>query len=54
VCGSGELTSAMDQTKFSSFDITIVSSTTGGTWNAETLYTSATGTTTLASLNGFT
>jgi hypothetical protein len=48
-----ELTSAMDDAKFSNFDITIKSST-GGAWSAETIYIGATGATTKASINGLT
>ncbi|MGD0645593.1 MAG: hypothetical protein ABSA75_11875 [Candidatus Bathyarchaeia archaeon] len=46
-----ELTSAMNPDQFSSFDITVLSST-GGTWSAEPLYAASTGTTTKASING--
>jgi hypothetical protein len=47
-----ELTSAMNASKFSQFDITVLSSVTGGTWSAEPLYTNPTGTATTASING--
>lgn len=47
-----ELTSAVDASKFSQFDITVLSSTAGGTWNSEPLYTAPTGTTTTVSING--
>lgn len=49
-----ELTSAMDETKFSNFDITVLSSTAQGDWSAEPLYTTPTGTTTATSINGLT
>ena len=49
-----ELTSAMDASKFSNFDITVLSSTAGGTWSAEPLYTAPTGTTTMPSIDGLT
>jgi predicted peptidase len=48
-----ELTSAMNASKFSNFDIT-VQSWTGGAWGAETLYAASTGGTTKASINGLT
>ena len=47
-----ELTSAMNASKFSQFDITVLSSMAGGTWSAEPLYTNPTGTATTASING--
>lgn len=47
------LQTAMDEAKFSSFTITVLSST-GGAWSAETLYVAATGSTTKASINGLT
>jgi hypothetical protein len=46
------LTTAMNASKFSNFDITVLSSTTGGSWGAETLYNATTGSTTVASING--
>jgi hypothetical protein len=46
------LTTAMDPAKFSNFDITVLSNSTGGSWVAETLYTNPTGTSTTASING--
>jgi hypothetical protein len=49
-----ELASAMDETVFSNFDITVLSSASGGTWTAEPLYTTPTGTTTTPSINGLT
>ena len=49
-----ELTTAMDPTKFSNFDITVLSSTAGGSWGPETLYTAPTGSATMASINGLT
>jgi hypothetical protein len=48
------LTTAMDPTKFSNFDITVLSSTADGSWGPETLYTAPTGSTTMASINGLT
>lgn len=48
-----ELTSAMNASKFSNFDITVQSST-GGAWGAETLYAASTGGTTKDSINGLT
>jgi hypothetical protein len=45
------LTTAMDITKFSKFDIT-VSSSSGGAWGAETLYAASTTGTTKAAVNG--
>jgi hypothetical protein len=50
-----ELTTAMDPSKFSNFDITVLSnSTAGGSWGAETLYTGSTGTSTTLSIDGLT
>ncbi len=49
-----ELTSAMDETIFSNFEITVLSSTGDGTWVAEPLYISPTSTTTTPSINGLT
>ena len=46
------LTTAMDPVKFSNFDITVLSNSTGGSWVAETLYSAPTGSTTVASING--
>lgn len=48
-----QLTSAMDQTKFSDFQVTVLSST-GGSWSSETLYSASTGTTTKAYVDGLT
>ena len=48
-----DLTSAIDESKFSNFIITVRSST-GESWGAETLYTASTGETTKASINGLT
>jgi len=48
-----EITTPVDEAKFSQFDITVLSSTTG-TWGEETLYAGSTGTTTTASINGLT
>ncbi len=47
-----ELTSAMDASKFSQFDITVLSSTADGTWSAEPLYAASTSGTTKAFING--
>ena len=47
------ITSQMDNTKFSNFEITVLSST-GGAWGAETLYAAPTGGTTKASIDGLT
>jgi hypothetical protein len=49
-----ELTSAMDPSKFSSFDITVLSSPSGGAWTAANLYTGPTGSTTTPSIDGLT
>ncbi len=46
-----ELTGAVDDAKFSRFDITVESST-GGAWGAETIYLAATGTGTKTAING--
>lgn len=46
-----ELTTAMDTSKFSKFDITVQSST-GDAWGAETLYAASTGGTTKVAVNG--
>ncbi len=48
-----ELTTAMDPTKFSKFDITVRSST-GDAWGAETLYAASTGAGTKAAIDGLT
>ena len=48
-----ELTSAVDGSKFSNFNITVRSST-GGAWSDETLYAGATGATTKSYINGLT
>jgi hypothetical protein len=47
------ITSQMDNTKFSNFNITVLSST-GGAWGAETLYAASTGSTTKTSIDGLT
>ena len=47
------ITTQMDNTKFSNFNITILSST-GGAWSAETLYSASTGGTTKTSIDGLT
>lgn len=46
-----ELVSAVDSSKFSNFNITVRSST-GGAWSDETLYASATGSTTKSYIDG--
>jgi hypothetical protein len=48
-----ELTSAMNASKFSNFDITVRSST-GEAWGTETLYAASTGDTTKTPINGLT
>jgi hypothetical protein len=48
-----ELTSAVDSSKFSNFNITVRSSS-GGAWSAETLYASASGATTKSYIDGLT
>jgi hypothetical protein len=48
-----ELTSAMDPSKFSSFDITVLSSS-GGAWTVASLYTGPTGSTTTPYIDGLT
>jgi hypothetical protein len=48
-----QLTSAMDASQFSNFDITVLSSS-GTAWSTATLYTSATGTTSTSSIDGLT
>ena len=48
-----ELTSAMDNTKFSNFDIT-VDYWDGDSWEAATLYNAATGSTTVTDIDGLT
>ena len=48
-----ELESAVDDEKFSRFDITVRSST-GGAWGAETLYSASTGVDTKAAIDGLT
>src|SRR3990170_2089132 len=48
-----ELTSAVDGSKFSNFNIAVRSST-GGAWSDETLYAGATGATTKSYINGLT
>ncbi len=47
-----ELTSAMDVSKFSQFDITVLSSTAKGTWSTAPLYAAPTGGATKAFING--
>ncbi len=47
-----ELTSAMDETEFPNFEVTILSSTGQGGWSTEPLYASSTGGTTKAFING--
>lgn len=48
-----QLTSVMDTSKFSRFEITVRSST-GGAWSNETLYTAPTGTSVKEAINGLT
>jgi hypothetical protein len=48
-----ELTSAVNPSNFPQFDITVLSSTTGGTWSSEPLYVASTGGATKAFINGF-
>lgn len=48
-----ELTSAVDSSKFSNFNITVRSSS-GGAWSDETLYASASGATTKSYIDGLT
>jgi hypothetical protein len=48
-----ELTSAVDGSKFSNFNITVRSST-GGAWADETVYAASTGSTTKSYINGLT
>lgn len=48
-----ELDAAVDENKFSKFDLTVLSST-GTDWSAETLYSASTGTGTKAAIDGLT
>ena len=47
-----QLSSAMNASKFSQFEITVLSSTEGGSWGQEQLYSAATGATTKAYIDG--